>query len=202
MPLNEMLNQDLDLRLGQVLDQSPPAMDLPGLIPAAVLILIFRHEGQWQVLFTRRSGTVSTHQGQIAFPGGRIDIEHENARVAALREAREEIGLATRHVSILGSLPAYPTVTGYNILPFVATIPWPCPLQANPDEVTRLFSIPIHWLLDGKHQQEKSGRYPDINKPIKYAAFTPYSGEIIWGATARITIELLTRIRQSAAARE
>jgi 8-oxo-dGTP pyrophosphatase MutT (NUDIX family) len=149
---------------------------------AAVLIPIYSEKGEWYLVYTRRTEQVEQHRGQVSFPGGLVEELDQSAQETALREAEEEIGLKREAVQILGSLDWLLTVTQFQILPFIGLIPWPYSFQLNADEVARVFSVPLRWLMD---LPTKEG--PEV--PVYY--FKPFEDEIIWGATARITLNLL-----------
>ncbi len=158
---------------------------------AAVLIPLLRSKGEWQVLFIRRTDTVQEHKGQVAFPGGGCEPQDKNQEETALREAQEEIGLQPQDVRILGRLPEFVTITNYSIAPFVGIFPWPYPLVMEPQEVDRIFTIPLGWLADPAHREVRSFvRNGQVHRDgVIY--FQPYDGELLWGASARMMVDLL-----------
>lgn len=163
--------------------------------PAAVLVPLYEEDGVWHVLFTRRTENVEDHRGQVSFPGGLIEPQDDNPEQAALREAEEEIGIRAKDVRILGAMDAILTITQFIISPVVGTIPWPYPLRLNREEVAVVFGVPINWLADPKnleiHQWKPNNDSPSV--PIHF--FRSYQGEVIWGASARITLRLLELLR-------
>jgi 8-oxo-dGTP pyrophosphatase MutT (NUDIX family) len=181
------------------LENQPPAgqlegeSDLPMLDNgsprcAAVLLPLVCQNGGWSLLFTRRSEQVYDHKGQVSFPGGACEPEDASLEETALREAREEIGLEPADVQILGRLPEMRTVSFYNITPVVGVMPWPYPLRLYEQEVSRAFTIPIDWLADAKHWEERvEPRY--MNHKIIY--YQLYDGELLWGISARMTVILM-----------
>jgi len=117
--------------------------DAQGLKHAAVCLIIADDgSGAAALVLTRRAEHLSAHSGQFALPGGRIDAG-ETATEAALREAREEIGLVLAPASILGRLDDYPTRSGYVITPLVAWAPREAEMRANPGEVTAIYRVPF-----------------------------------------------------------
>jgi 8-oxo-dGTP pyrophosphatase MutT (NUDIX family) len=158
-------------------------------VPSAVLIPIYNNDGQYNIIFIKRTMTVKTHQGQISFPGGMRDKGDKTLRDTALREAEEEIGLNPKDANILGELDDEITTTSnYIVTPFIAVIPWPYHLVANKDEVAKIISVPIAALLD------KNCRKPETEtlNGQKVESFAYYYQETrIWGATARILNKLL-----------
>ena len=147
---------------------------------AAVLIPIVARP-ELTVLLTQRTESLSTHAGQIAFPGGRVDEADASVVDAALREAEEEIGLDRRFVEPLGFIDSYRTGTGYRIAPVVALVRPGFVLQLNPHEVVETFEVPLSFLMDltnhQRHSREWRGRQRDF-----YAM--PFGERYIWGATA------------------
>ena len=120
-----------------------------GRIPSAVLLPLYMSQGQYHILFIKRTETVKAHKGQISFPGGTRE-PGETLRDTALRECGEEIGLLARDVEILGELDDELTVsTNYVVSTFVGAIPWPYRFRLNPGEVAEIVSFPVATLLSG-----------------------------------------------------
>lgn len=159
------------------------------LVPSAVLLLLVEKDGQYHVLFTRRSVEVEHHKGEISFPGGTVQPDDSDLLETALREGAEEIGLARGDVMILGRLDDILTVsTGFIITPYVGTLPYPYPFQINKDEVAELIFVPLGALVrDGCMKPSEVTRE---GKAITTHAFD-YQGDMIWGATARILKQFL-----------
>ncbi len=158
---------------------------------AAVLIPLLRKEDVWHVLFTRRTDTLPEHSGQVAFPGGRAEPGDLSAEDTALRETKEEIGLAPVDVQVLGRLNDFITITNYRVTPVVGMIPWPFPLQLEAREVSRVFTIPLDWLADPANREEQIRPLPPPSPPVTVIYFHPYDNEILWGASARFMVTLL-----------
>ena len=159
--------------------------------PAAVLVPLILDGGAWHLLFTRRTENVETHRGQVSFPGGRIEPADADAVSAALREAHEEIGLRPEDVRVLGQLDSLLTVTQYRITPVVGVVPWPYALRPDPVEVAGVFHIPLDWLADPAHLERRT-RPPLAGGPdVPVYSYSAYQGNVLWGASARITLDLL-----------
>ncbi len=179
----------------------PLFVDQP-LRDAAVLIPIVLYPSGPRVILTQRTAALKSHSGQVAFPGGKVDEDDAHAEAAALREAWEEIGLAARHVEVIGSLPHYSTGTGFRIKPVVALVHPPFGLTINPDEVAEAFEVPLAFLMNpANHRRHELVR--DFGKgPVKRDWFSmPYpnaegdaEGHFIWGATAGIIRNLYKRL--------
>ena len=158
--------------------------------PAAVLVpIIDRHEPT--VLLTLRTAELASHAGQVAFPGGKIDAADESPVAAALREAREETGLAPALIEPIGYLDLYLTFSGFRILPTVARVAPEFTLALNPREVTETFEVPLEFLMTpGNHQR----RTRDWNGLARDYYAIPFESRYIWGITAGILRNLYERV--------
>ena len=171
--------------------------DLRHLIPsplrqAAVLLPLIDHPGEPRVLLTRRTEQLKHHAGQISFPGGAIEESDEGPVAAALRETREETGMDTEDVEILGFLDTYLTITSFAITPVVARVPPGKALQADPGEVAELFEVPLSHLLDPANLQRHVGEREGYR--VRYYAI-PYRDRHIWGATAGMLVNLRDKLK-------
>ncbi len=154
---------------------------------AAVLIPLVWHDEEWHVLYTRRTDTVESHKGQVSFPGGACDEGETTPEQTALREAEEEIGLDPAEVKVLGKLSTLITVTYFRITPVVGVVRWPAVFRVGEHEVARIFTIPLGWLANPANRWEFLR--PGTNRSL--IAYHPYDGELLWGATARMTLDFL-----------
>lgn len=163
--------------------------------PAAVLIPMFRKDNDWHLLFILRAKVEGDmHSAQVAFPGGRLDPGETTAQQAALREANEEIGLKAEDVRLLGHLEDFITISNYQVTPVVGVIPWPVELHADEREVQRIFTIPLSWLADADNREERERIAPD-GQSLKVVYFKNYDQELLWGVTARITLNFLEALK-------
>ena len=121
--------------------------------PAAVLVPIVNRPDGLMVLLTLRSAGLPEHAGQISFPGGRVEADDASVAQAALREAKEEVGLLAERVAILGELTAYETVTGYRVTPVVGWVEPPFELTLDPIEVADVFEAPLAFLVDEQNRR-------------------------------------------------
>ena len=170
----------------------PPPEPPPGLQPAGVLAPIFFADTTPHLLFTQRTLTVRDHRGQISFPGGVRSDGDDHLLATALREAEEEIGLNPEKVAILGSLKPLATVTGYWISAFVGLIPHPYEFHLNSQEVKRLLLLPLEGFCEPKRWSSGDYTYNDTTTiPVCY---WKYRRTVIWGATARLLLDLLARL--------
>lgn len=154
---------------------------------AAVLVPLLWRDGGWHLLFTRRTEWVESHKGQVSFPGGACDEGETQPEETALREAEEELGIHPADVRVLGRLRELITITHFRVTPVVGVLSWPMVFRVNRSEVERVFTIPLDWLADRRHRWE----FTDAERRRSLIVFQPYDGELLWGATARITVDLL-----------
>ena len=165
-------------------------MNAPGSTEAAVLIPMYGHPERPGLVFTERRLDLRRHAGEISFPGGRQDAPDEKLLNTALREAQEEIGLDPAQVEVAGALPPVGTfVTGYKVHPFVGIIPEGVRFRPNPGEVAAVLPFSLDELREGFAMRRLVRRGIPIRTP------TYEVGEhMIWGATARILSDLLSRL--------
>lgn len=158
---------------------------------SAVLIPISGWPDDPVAVFTERHAEMSRHAGEISFPGGRPDPDDPSLIETALREAQEEVSLDPAVVTIVGALPPTGTfVTGYAIYPFVGAIPQDTELHANPSEVETLLRFRLADLSSAFEMRRLVRRGIPFRTPTY-----PMGDHLIWGATARILMELLSRLR-------
>lgn len=160
-------------------------------LAAVLLPLVMRDE--LTLLLTERALNLSTHSGQIAFPGGRTDESDQDAVATALREAQEEIGLPQGHVEVLGTLPTYVTGSAFIITPVVALVKPGFALQPNPGEVADIFEVPLGYLMNPAHHRRHEMEFDGVIRQWLSMPYTDPMAETdtseareryIWGATA------------------
>jgi len=154
---------------------------------AAVLVPLVWQDDEWHLLYTRRTDTVESHKGQVSFPGGACDDGETTAEQTALREADEEIGINPNDVTVLGRLADMITVTYFQVTPVVGVVKWPTVFRVGEDEVARVFTIPLGWLANPSNRWQFER--PETKRGL--IAYHPYDGELLWGATARMTVDFL-----------
>ena len=157
------------------------------LTPAAVLVpLIERGQGM-TVLLTRRTEHLSSHSGQISFPGGRVEIGDDAPLCTALREAEEEVGLDPARVEILGRLANYVVGTGYRITPVVGFVDSETEFIRDEGEVAEIFEVPLDVVMEPENYHRENMRIKNIDRSYYVL---PYGAYRIWGATASILANL------------
>lgn len=185
--IEDNLNKKESTWLDQLsLKQSDPKSDLP---KAAVLIALTDEENP-EVIYTLRSNKVSSHQGEVSFPGGMQEESDTSLIITALRESEEEIGLPQNCVKILGSLDTMVSRFNVSVTPFVGVIPGDVELNTSSEEIEACFKVPLSFLL-----KDKRFRNDEVNRNGEtfYMPAYKYSSYVIWGLTAMITVNFLNR---------
>jgi 8-oxo-dGTP pyrophosphatase MutT (NUDIX family) len=199
-PWARLAREERRLSLAEVrarLLRSPPGAAPTSLVSdsvaAAVLVPLLEVNGETHVLFIKRPETMSTHRGEIAFPGGKLDPAVDiDVRAAALREAREEIGLDPASVEIVARLEGVATAASrFTISPFVGFLDRPPEIVINPAEVVKVLQVALSELMDTSLYREERW---DSFRPDMSVFFFELADETVWGATARILTDLLTRL--------
>lgn len=165
----------------------PRSLEIPGFRRAAVLVPLLDAEDGLEILLTVRSAKLSNHAGEIAFPGGRVEPGETDLQ-AALRETHEEVGLIVSPEEVLGRLSDHPSPAGFVATPFVARLKWPQLVTPDPDEVAKVFTVPLAALK----------ATTPTTRPAKLASYQrllysyPWGEYQIWGFTGNVIHDLLT----------
>ncbi len=178
-------SSDFDLNPGVVLPEGRK------LRPAGVLMPVQVIGGVAQVLLTKRASHLKHHPGQIAFPGGKQEESDADVTAAALREAREEIGLPEDAVRVLGVLPTHETVTSFTVTPVIGLIERDFTITPERGEVEEVFRVPLRHVTDKSNFSVQGRRWLGQRRHYYTVPFGPY---YIWGATARILRGLAERM--------
>ena len=186
MRLPERLRRDLQRR-------SPATLAAESSIACAVLVPVVALAGEYGVVYTLRSEHLPNHKGQVAFPGGKHSAARDRDLLqTALREAHEEIGIVPADVEVLGRLDdVYTMATDFVIAPYVGLLPADYSYRVNPGEVADVFTVRISDLADVGHHTTELREWQGARYPIEVITAGPHK---IWGATHRITMDLLERL--------
>ncbi|MFN8402239.1 MAG: CoA pyrophosphatase [Anaerolineales bacterium] len=153
---------------------------------AAVLIPLVRQNNEWHIIFAPH-GQSQIAQRTSLFPGQRVRRRRNDSEQTALREVEEEIGIRTRDVNILGRMANLITISFFRVTPVVGVVKWPNVFRVGEDEVARVFTIPLEWLAKASTRWQ----FERPNTTRTLIAYHPYDGELLWGATARMTVDFL-----------
>lgn len=152
---------------------------------AAVLVPLVQREAGLNLLLTRRTDHLRDHAGQISFPGGRVEPEDAGPVATALRETEEEIGLARRHIEVIGQLPVYATVTAFQVTPVVALVEPGFTLSLDAFEVAEAFEVPLAFLMNPAHHRHHRFEFAGAERRFLSMPWQRAGREyFIWGATA------------------
>lgn len=162
-------------------------LDLP---EAGVLVAVTDDPYSPEVILTRRAGRLSSHAGEVAFPGGKRDPGDVNVLATALRESHEEIGLPPDAVRVIGSLSQVVSKHGFLVTPYLGVISAGIELVPNPDELESLFRVPLRFLLDPRQLQLERLSF---DGSVAHMPRYDYQGYVIWGLTAYVLVELLNQ---------
>ena len=173
-----------------------PDMDLDqkfNFLEASVLIPILTFKKDLEILLTKRSNNLKNHPGQIAFPGGKKDQIDSSPIETALRETQEEVGLNPKNVEIIASLPSHRTATGFVIKPYLGLINEPFSEILRQGEVDEIFTVPYEYILNEKNFSIQTRKWNGSQRSYYVVPYGPY---YIWGATARILLNLSRALSQ------
>ncbi len=181
----------------------------PSLSPAAVLLLFYLKDGEYCILFNKRSETVEHHKGEISFPGGTKDPIDEDFLATALREAEEEMGIRPQDVAVLGQLDDVATRSQYGVKVFVGTIPYPYSFRPSSDEIAEVLEVPFKFLTSPQNLRHEMRWSRALNEggervPGYCYPFTDEKGikHLIWGATAKIVHQFVELVEQESCSKE
>jgi 8-oxo-dGTP pyrophosphatase MutT (NUDIX family) len=166
---------------------NPDLLPEGALVPAAVLVPIVDRPQGMTILLTQRTDHLSDHAGQISFPGGRIEPQDRHPEAAALREAREEVGLEAARVALVGRLDVYVTRTGFRVVPVVGIVDPRFTLCLDPFEVADAFEVPLAFVVDPTNHGRHSRHFAGSQRQFYALA---YRNRYIWGATAGMLVNL------------
>ncbi|WP_150302791.1 NUDIX hydrolase [Pseudomonas saliphila] len=178
----------LDKLRMRVMDHKPRIIEAAGLPEAGVLIPITCVHNQPEIILTLRSKRLSTHSGEVAFPGGRRDPGDVDLQFTALRETHEEIGLRPELIDVIGPMDSLVSRFGIKVTPYVGILPDVYELTPNADEIEEIFSVPVRYLLEDP--REMTHRI-DYEGRSWYVPSYRYEGFKIWGLTALMLTELM-----------
>jgi 8-oxo-dGTP pyrophosphatase MutT (NUDIX family) len=158
-------------------------VDGTGLMPSAVMVLLYRKDGQYCILLNKRSDQVEHHKGEISFPGGARDPEDRNSLETALRETEEEMGINRDDITVIGEMDEVVTRSNFLINVFTGTIEYPYPFKPSTIEIAEVLEFPVSELIDPANRRTET-RWDDGGPVTSYSYV--HQEHVVFGATARI----------------
>ncbi|QLC74059.1 CoA pyrophosphatase [Pseudomonas sp. LPB0260] len=178
----------LDELLHRVRGHRPRLLEADRDFPEAAVLVPITRSDEPEVVLTLRASGLSTHGGEVAFPGGRRDPEDPDLIHTALREAEEEIGLPPGLVEVIGPLSSVVSRHGIHVTPYVGLVPDYVEYQANDSEIASVFSVPLAFFRDDP--REVTHRIDYLGQSW-YVPSYRYGEYKIWGLTAIMLVELV-----------
>jgi 8-oxo-dGTP pyrophosphatase MutT (NUDIX family) len=163
--------------------------------PASTLILLVKAEtnDSWNIILTKRAKHLKHHPGEISFPGGRFESLDKSLEKTAKRETFEEIGIPESQILLLGKLPQQKTISNYLVTPYVGVLNNRTPLQIDKNEVESAFEIPLSFAIDKRNHLLET--HSVASHDFSFYVIT-YENKRIWGATARMLVNLSRLLTQ------
>ncbi|HDP80413.1 MAG TPA: CoA pyrophosphatase [Spirochaetes bacterium] len=170
---------------------TPRAVDKPEFRKSAVMMLLLNRDNQACVLLTKRTSTVSSHKGQMSFPGGGYDDEDLDLMQTALRETREEVGIAPEDIEPAGRFDDFISIAGFHVACYIGFIPHPYEYSINRDEIDDYVEVPLSLFRDERYDRVETVEFEGNSYSVYYYS---YNGFIIWGMTARILTDFARKV--------
>lgn len=159
---------------------------------AAVLFPFYFKAGEPWVLLTQRNAELKHHSGQVSFPGGGYETQDKHIRATAIRETEEEIGIQPNDIEIWGHLDPLPSISGFAVTPFVGELKSLDDMRIDENEVAKVFGVPFAFFQDGNNRTKHKVRTPVGDR--HYYVYD-HNGDVIWGLTAQIIVQLVERMK-------
>lgn len=159
--------------------------------PEAAVLMAITDESTPHLVLTRRAEHLTSHAGEVAFPGGKKDLEDLSLQHTALRETHEEIGLRSEAIDIIGALSPANSKFGLRVTPFVGVVDPRAKLVANKDELDEIFHVPLEFFIN--NQPNDVYQFP-YKGEVYVASCYNYQGHIIWGLTAYFIADFMNAV--------
>lgn len=187
----EQQNNLIDVLVDRLREHEPRSIDVD-MPEAGILVPVTRNPVNPEIILTRRAEHLSTHKGQVAFPGGKFDEEDGTTLRTALRECHEEIGIAPQQVEVVGQLSQVVSLHGIRVTPYVGLVDEGLPLTPNPDELDSIFQLPATYMESATPKRRDRMTYKGVALSVPSYDYD-YEGQRyeIWGLSAIVLVELL-----------
>jgi 8-oxo-dGTP pyrophosphatase MutT (NUDIX family) len=162
-----------------------------GLRHSAVMMLLMNRDGAPHVLLTRRTESVSTHKGQVSFPGGAVEPDDGDYLSAAYRETFEEVGIGRDAIEYIGQFDDYVTISGFHVACFIGAVEFPCAYSLNANEIESHIEAPLAMFVNQDFDRYEIHNVGGRDYRVFYYR---YEGYEIWGLTARILTDFGEKI--------
>lgn len=176
---------------GKLASREKSVLNYPEYRKAAVMILFLEKDGTPHVLLTRRTDRVSTHKGQVSFPGGGYDSSDRDFLQTALRETREEVGINPGDIEVLGEFDEFMTISGFHVHVFAGALNSAIDYNISTDEIDEILEVPFSLFCSEKYTSREQIHFNGMDYEIYYYT---YAGCVIWGMTARILTDFGRKI--------
>lgn len=178
----------LDEVVRRIQNYQPAPLPLARGLPEAAVLMPITRTTTPQLVLTQRAYGLSTHGGEVAFPGGRRDPEDRDLVFTALREAHEEVGLEPGLVEVAGPLSPLVSRHGLKVTPYVGLVPGQVGYRPNAGEIAAIFSVPLEFFAEDPRQT--THRIDYLGRSWYVPSYT-YADYRIWGLTAVMVVELV-----------
>lgn len=166
-------------------------VNFPGYKKSAVMMLFMEKEGVPHILLTLRTDKVSTHKGQVSFPGGGYDSSDKDYLDTALRETLEEVGIPAGEIEVLGEFDEYISIMGFHVYVYVGALNREQQYVVSRDEIDEMLEVPFSMFYNEEYTKRETLTHEGREYEVYYYDFGKAT---IWGLTSRILTDFARKI--------